>query len=213
VIGDALALWAAQEMGARTLEHLAMFAAALAIVVPAGAGGGVLLYRRPRAAEAVFGVLNVVETIPELALLVLLVPLVGIGAPAVIAACVLYSLLPVARTTFTGLAHVRREYLEVGEALGLREMEMLRHVRLPLSLPLVMGGIRIAVIFCMGIVTLGGLVGAGGLGAPLQVGISFRNTPLILLCSGWIAVLALLADGAVGALEGAARRRFGGGDD
>jgi osmoprotectant transport system permease protein len=213
VTGATLALWAAQEMGVRTLEHLAMFAAALAIVIPAGAGGGVLLYRRPRAAEAVFGVLNVVETIPELALLVLLVPLVGIGAPAVIAACILYSLLPVTRSTYTGLSHVRREYLEVGEALGLREGEMLRHVRLPLSLPLVMGGVRIAVIFCMGIVTLGGLVGAGGLGAPLQVGISFRNTPLILLCSGWIAVLALLADGAVGALEGAARRRFGGGDD
>ncbi|KAF5063863.1 Glycine betaine/carnitine/choline transport system permease protein OpuCB [anaerobic digester metagenome] len=212
MIGDLLALWIDQEMGLRTLEHLAIFGVSLMLVIPAGAAIGVLLYRRPHMAEVAFSWLNVVETMPELALLVLLIPLVGIGTPAVIAACVLYSLLPVSRSAYTGLSHVRREFIEVGEALGLRESEMLRYVRLPLSLPLLAGGIRIAVIFCMGIVTLGGLVGAGGLGAPLQAGISFRNTPLILLCSGWIAILALLADGVVGALERGARRRYGGED-
>lgn len=189
-----------------------MVGASLMLVVPAGVGTGAMLYRRPRLAGLAFGLLNVVETVPELALLAILVPVVGIGAPAVVAASVLYSLLPLARNTTTGLAHVRRDYLEVAEALGLDEGETLRLVRFPLALPLVAGGVRTAVIFCMGIATLGGLVGAGGLGAPLQAGISFNNTPLILLAAAWIAVLALLADAGMAALETRARARYGGGD-
>lgn len=188
-----------------------MFGTALLIVVPLGLIAGVLVYRRPGWSQALFQVLNVVETIPEIPLLVLLIPLTGIGAPAVIAACVLYSLLPLARNTYTGLSHVQGEYIEAGTALGLREREMLRLIRFPMALPLVMGGIRITTIFCMGIVTLGGLIGAGGLGAPLQTGISFQNTPLVLLCTALIC-LALAADGCIAGLQALLRERYGGAD-
>lgn len=209
MISELFPLWESQHLWVRTLEQLQMFGAALAIVIPLGIMIGVLLYRRPGLSGMVFLALNVVETIPEIPLLVLLIPIVGIGAPAVIAACVLYSLLPLARNTHTGLSHVRKEYIETGSALGLQENEMLSIIRFPLALPLVMGGVRISVIFCMGVVTLGGLIGAGGLGAPLQTGISFQNTPLILLCTVWIAILALVADGCVGALETAISTRYG----
>ncbi|TAJ44298.1 ABC transporter permease [Methanofollis fontis] len=196
-------------MTARTVEHLSMFAAALSVSVVIGIGLGILLYRRQRYSGSVFALLNVLETFPDLALLALLIPFVGIGAMPTVIASILYSILPIARNAYTGLISVGREQIEVATAIGLTEHEVLTQIRIPLALPLVAGGIRIAVVFTMGIVTLGGLIGAGGLGVPLQTGI-FNNIPeIILLAGAWVGLLAVILDGVAGLIEKRFQRRYG----
>lgn len=146
-----------------------------------------------------FNVLNVIQTIPALALLVLLLPIFGLGPLPTIVASVLYSILPVARNTYAGLSSISQDYIETGRAIGLSDTEILLKIRIPLALPMIAGGIRIAIVFTMGVITLGGLIAAGGLGAPLQTGIHLYNKPLILLTGLWVGILALILDG-IGAL-------------
>ncbi len=203
-----IGLWALHKMTIRTLEHLSMFGIALLLSIIIGVLLGILVYWRPRFANSLFNVLNVIETIPALALLVLLLPAFGLGAAPTIAASVLYSILPIARNTYTGLTTVRREYIEVGQALGMTKREILIKIKIPMALPLIAGGIRIAIVFTMGVITLGGLIAAGGLGAPLQTGIHLYNKPLIILTGIWVAILALMLDGVGNIVEKGFSRKF-----
>lgn len=186
-----------------------MFAIALFFSFLAGVLIGVLTYRNPRFADPVFNSLNIVETIPDIALLVLLLPVFGIGKTPTIVASILYSILPIARNTYTGLSNVPGEHIEIAEALGLTRREILFKVRFPLSLPLIAGGIRIAVVFTMGVVTLGGLIAAGGLGAALQNGIQLYDMGTILVTGVWVGILAVLLDGAAGLIEHILQVRYG----
>lgn len=163
-------VWQTQNLTQRTIEHLSMFGISVLLAIFIGVALGLLLYRTKMLAEVVFNILNVIETIPTLALLVLFLPLLGLGKMPTIAASVLYSILPITRNTYVGLNSVSREHIEVAKAIGLSEREILVKVRFPLALPIIAAGIRIAVVFTMGVVTLGGLIAAGGLGAPLQTG-------------------------------------------
>ncbi|MBP2144923.1 osmoprotectant transport system permease protein [Methanofollis sp. W23] len=207
--GGMLELWQDYHLTARTVEHLAMFSVALLLSMIIGFAVGVFLSRRRRFAGVSFAALNTLETFPDLALLVVLIPLLGIGAVPTIAACVLYSVLPIARNTYTGLTSVSAGHVNAAESIGLTEGEVLVHIRVPLALPMLAGGVRIAVVFTMGIVTLGGLVGAGGLGVPLQTGI-FNNMPdLILLSGAWVGLLAVLFDGVAAVVERRLTRRYG----
>ena len=204
-------VWESQHLTQRTVEHLRMFGIALLLAVAIGVLLGILLYRRPKLASLTFNVLNVLETVPTLALLVLLLPLLGLGEKPTIAASVIYSTLPIARNTYAGLTSVEKSYIEVAEALGLTEGEILTKVRLPLALPLIAAGIRIAVVFTMGVVTLGGLIAAGGLGAPLQTGIHLYDRDIILVTGLWVGILALLLDGVAALIERYLRGRYRGG--
>lgn len=143
-------VWESQNLTQRTLEHLRMFGIALALSIVIGVLLGLYLYRRPKLAPIAFNVLNILETVPTLALLVLLLPVLGLGEKPTIAASVIYSILPIARNTYTGLTSVERSYIEVAEAIGLSEREVLLKVRFPLALPLIAAGIRIAVVFYHG---------------------------------------------------------------
>ncbi|WP_240664388.1 ABC transporter permease [Methanosarcina sp. MSH10X1] len=202
-------VWTSQLLSQRTLEHLYMFAIALFFSFLAGVLIGVLTYRNPRFADPIFNSLNIVETIPDIALLVLLLPVFGIGKTPTIVASILYSILPIARNTYTGLSNVPGEHIEIAEALGLTRREILFKIRFPLSLPLIAGGIRIAVVFTMGVVTLGGLIAAGGLGAALQNGIQLYDMGTILVTGIWIGILAVLLDGAAGLIEHILQVRYG----
>jgi osmoprotectant transport system permease protein len=196
-----LEVWASEDLTLQTLKHLQMFSIALFIAATAGVLIGLFIYSRPRFAEATLNIFNVVETIPDMALLIILLPLLSLGAGPTIAASVLYSILPISRNTYTGLANVNREYLDVAEAMGMSAREILFNVRILLALPLIAGGVRIALVFTMGVVTLGGLEGAEGLGAPLQTGI-FNSRPDIIIVAGlWVGVLAVVFDGIAGLLE------------
>lgn len=202
-------VWESQNLTQRTLEHLRMFGIALALSIVIGVLLGLYLYRRPKLAPIAFNVLNILETVPTLALLVLLLPVLGLGEKPTIAASVIYSILPIARNTYTGLTSVERSYIEVAEAIGLSEREVLLKVRFPLALPLIAAGIRIAVVFTMGVVTLGGLIAAGGLGAPIQTGIHLYDRDIIVVTGLWVGLLALILDGVAALIERYLRGRYG----
>ncbi|NTV00445.1 MAG: ABC transporter permease, partial [Methanoregulaceae archaeon] len=186
---DSLAMvggvWQAYDLGLRTVQHLEMFAISFFITVTAGILLGIVFFSSINARVAGITVLTIIEMIPDIALLILLIPVVGIGVPPTVSAAVLYSLLPVARNTTAGLGGASPHYVETARAVGLTERETLYRIRFPLALPLIFAGVRIAVIFCMGVVTLGGLIGAGGLGAPLQTGITTGTDLLILGAGVW----------------------------
>jgi osmoprotectant transport system permease protein len=204
-------LWSSYDLTLRTVEQLTMFSIALTVTLTIGITLGVLFFSSFQARAAGLAALNIVEMIPDIALLILLIPLVGIGVPPTITAAVLYSLLPVARNTTAGLSGVSSDLIETARAIGMTGNEILFRVRFPLALPLVAAGVRIAVIFCMGVVTLGGIIGAGGLGAPLQTGITTSNDVLILLTGGWVAILAVTMDSLAAIITRFLSIRYGGG--
>jgi len=204
-------VWTSQLLSLRTLEHLYMLFVALFFSILLGVLIGVLTYKNRKLSAPVLNSLNVVETIPDVALLVLLLPIFGIGVGPTIVASILYSILPIARNTYTGLSNVPREYIEIAEALGLTQREVLFKVRFPLSLPLIAGGIRIAVVFTMGVVTLGGLIAAGGLGAALQNGIQLYDMGTILVTGAWVGLIAVILDGTAGMIENILKRGTGNG--
>jgi osmoprotectant transport system permease protein len=185
-----------------------MFIIALTIAIIIGIGLGILIHRRENIANLVFNLLNVIETIPGIALLFILIPLLGIGLIPTIAACILYSILPIARNTYAGLVSVSKEHIEVAQAMGLSPGEILLRIRIPLSLPLMIGGIRIALVFTMAVVTLGGLVAAGGLGAAIMTGISQLNRPLIAISALWVGFLSIILDGVASTIEKIFKQRY-----
>jgi len=211
---DTLALvggvWQAYDLGLRTVQHLEMFAVSFLITVTAGILLGIVFFSSTNARFAGITVLTIIEMIPDIALLILLIPVVGIGVPPTVSAAVLYSLLPVARNTTAGLLGASPQHIETAQAVGLTERETMYHIRFPLALPLIFAGVRIAVIFCMGVVTLGGIIGAGGLGAPLQTGITTGNDLLIMVTGCWVTFLAVSMDGIAWGVSRFVSARYGG---
>ena len=178
-----------------TREHLVLvgisLAAAIAIAVPLG----VLAVRLSQFGQAILGIVGIVQTIPALALLVLMIPLLGLGEPTAIAALFLYSLLPIVRNTYSGLHDIPPEIRESAEALGLPSGVRLRLVELPMASRSILAGIKTSAVICVGFATLGALIGAGGYGQPILTGIRLRDTGLILQGAVPAAVLALLVQG------------------
>lgn len=179
---------------------------ALALAVPAAVTLGVVVARRPRIAAAAIGAAGVLFTVPSLALFGLLVAPLGLGRPPAIAALAAYSLLPVIRNTVAGLSDVPAEVVEAARGMGMTEGQSLRRVRLPLALPLMVSGVRVAAVTGVGIATIGHLVAAGGLGRFVFDGLLANDHDRILAATGVIVALAFTVDGALGLLERALRR-------
>ena len=184
----------------RTLEHLDLVRRSLIPAIFVAVPLGVLAAKRPRIGRVILGGVGVVQTIPALALLVLLIaPLaylgfatLGAGSATAIVALFLYSLLPIVQNTATGLAAIPHEYRESAEALGLTPTYRLCHIELPLASPAILAGIKTAAVLNVGFATLGALVGARGYGQPILTGIRLNNTGLILQGAIPAACLALL---------------------
>jgi len=202
-------VWKTQQLTIKTIEHLSMVFIALLIIIIIGVAIGIFLYNKKNLSDIVLNILNVIETIPELVLLVILMPFFGIGYKPTLIASILYSILPVARNTYVGLTQVDRQYLESARAMGLAEREILWNIRIPLALPMIAAGIRIAMVFTMGVVTLGGLIAAGGLGGPIQTGIHLYDRDIILVTGLWIGILAVLVDSIGNWIEKTLNRRYG----
>ncbi len=141
------------------------------------------------------GVVGIVQTIPSLALLVFMIPLLGIGARPAIAALILYGLLPIVRSTHAGLTGIAPGLRESAEALGLSPWARLRLVDLPLASPAILAGVKTSAVIAVGTATLGALVGAGGYGQPILTGIRLLSVPLILEGAVPAALLALAVQG------------------
>lgn len=188
-----------------TAEHLGLVAVSMALALVLALPLGIAAARRPRLGAVVLGAVGVLQTIPSLALLVMLIPLLGIGGPPAIAALFVYSLLPIVRNTHAGLTDIPPALRESAIALGLPPAVRLRRVELPLARPTILAGIKTAVVINIGTATLGALVGAGGYGQPILTGIRLDDTGLILLGAVPAATLALLAQAGLSLLE----RRWG----
>jgi osmoprotectant transport system permease protein len=185
----------ARTIGRHAAEHLMLVAlsllAAIAVAVPLG----VLAARRPRAGHLILGVVGVIQTVPSLALLVFMIPLLGIGTQPALLALFLYSLLPIVRNTHAGLRNISPALLESAEALGLSRGAILRRVQLPLASPMILAGIKSAAVINVGTATLGALIGAGGFGQPIFTGIRLDDVGLILQGAVPASLLALAVQG------------------
>jgi osmoprotectant transport system permease protein len=176
-------------------DHLLLVGVSLAGAVLVGLPLGILAARRPRLGQGLLGAVGVLQTLPSLALLVLMIPLLGIGARPAIAALFLYGLLPVVRNTHAGLTGIAGELRESAEALGLGPLARLVRIELPLASPSILAGIQTSAVICVGTATLGALVGAGGFGQPILTGIRLDNVGLLLEGAVPAALLALVVQG------------------
>jgi osmoprotectant transport system permease protein len=184
-----------------TGEHLVLVSLSLALAIVVALPLGVFAARRPRTGQVVLGVTGVLQTIPSLALLVFMIPLLGIGSAPAIAALFFYSLLPIVRNTCSGLRDIPGPLLESAEALGLPHRFRLLRIELPLAARSILAGIKTAAVINVGTATLGALVGAGGLGQPILTGIRRNDVGTILLGAVPAALLALLVQGLFELLE------------
>ena len=179
----------------RTGEHVTLvlisLAAAILIAVPLG----ILSARLPRLGQIILGATGVVQTIPALALLVFMIPLLGLGTPPAIAALFLYSLLPIVRNTYTGLHSIPLEIRESAAALGLPSRVRLRLVELPMASRAILAGVKTSAVLTVGFATLAAFIGAGGYGQPIMTGIRLDDTSLILEGAVPAALLALIVQG------------------
>ena len=177
----------------RTKEHVGLVAISLAAAIVVAIPLGILGARRPRTGQVVLAVVGIIQTIPSLALLVILIkPLGRVGSPPAIVALFLYSLLPIVRNVYMGLRDVPPQLRESADALGLPRRARLMLVELPLAARAIMAGIKTAAVINIGFATLGALIGAGGYGQPILTGIRLDNYDLILEGAVPAAMLALL---------------------
>jgi osmoprotectant transport system permease protein len=185
----------------RTREHFALVAVALGLALVIALPLGIASARLPRLGTLVLPLTGLLQTIPSLALFVMLIPLLGIGAAPTIAALFLYSLLPIVRNTHAGLTGISPALLDSAEALGLSRWTRLIRIELPLALPTILAGVRTAAVIAVGLATLGAIIGAGGYGQPILTGIRLANNGLILEGAVPAAVFALVIEGAFHLLE------------
>ncbi|MED3802400.1 osmoprotectant update ABC transporter permease/substrate-binding subunit OpuFB [Lysinibacillus xylanilyticus] len=179
---------------ASLVEHIQISFIALFFAVVIAIPLGIYLTNKKKIAETIIGISAVLQTIPSLALLGLLIPLFGIGKVPAIIALVVYALLPILRNTFTGINEVDLSLKEAAMAMGMNTRKRLVKVELPLAMPVIMAGIRTAMVLIVGTATLAALIGAGGLGDIILLGIDRNNTALIILGAVPAAILALVFD-------------------
>src|SRR5215831_16872683 len=187
-----------QELATLIGQHVLLVAVSTAVAVAIGVPLGVLAARRPRLASPLVAIANIVQTIPSLAMFGFLLPVPfigGVGARAALAVLVLYALLPIVRSTIVGITGIDRSVHEAGVAMGMTPRELLWQLELPLALPSMIAGIRVAAVVGVGSATIAAAIGAGGLGQYIFRGLSMVDTTVILAGAIPAALLALIVDG------------------
>lgn len=177
-----------------TLRHIQLTLVALLAASSFGVILAMVVQPLPRASSALLYICSLIQTIPSIALLALMIPIFGIGwLPAVIA-LFLYALLPVVRATLTAFNSIEPDHLTVATALGMTQSERRRYVLVPLAMPHIIAGLRVAAVISIGTATLAAFIGAGGLGQPIVTGLALNDTNLILQGALPAAALAVLTD-------------------
>ena len=192
------------EAAALLEQHVVLVLLSTGAAVALGLPLGVIAAKKPRLGRALLALTSIAQTIPSLALLGFLLPLPfvgGIGTRTALVALSAYALLPIVRTTLTGLQQVDPAVVEAGIAMGMTDRQLLLLVELPLALPSIIAGIRVATVIGVGTATIAAAVGAGGLGEYIFRGLSMVDTPTILAGAIPAAGLALVADGSLALLE------------
>ncbi|MEK5644682.1 MULTISPECIES: ABC transporter permease [Paenibacillus] len=191
-------------------QHLTIsFSAVILGTIVAVPIGILLVYNRVGWINSVvFFIANLFQTIPSLALLAILIPLLGIGVKPAILALLLYSLMPILRNTYDGFQSVDKGVLNSAKGMGYSAAQTILKIQLPLSLPYIMSGIRITTVYIISWATLASLIGAGGLGQLIVSGLGVNKPEMIFIGGIGAVVLALVADGLLGLLEGWLTRRY-----
>lgn len=190
-----------EEIAKLLLQHIELTVLAVLIAVIIGVPLGILITKVKKLSKPVIGVANVVQAIPSLALLGFLIPSLGIGSKPAVVMVVLYSLLPIVKNSYIGLIGIDSDILESAEGMGMTKNQILMKVQIPLAMPIIMAGIRIASVTAVGLMTIAAFIGAGGLGYMVFSGVQTVNNNMILSGAIPACILALLIDYIIGKLE------------
>lgn len=194
-------------LGQRTLRHLLLTSVSLLLAALVAIPLGLVLERRRQWAEPLVRATGLLQTIPGIALLAFMIPMLGIGVVPALVALFAYSLYPIVRNTYSGVRDADPAAVNAAHALGMTPRQVLRYVRLPLAASTIMAGVRTAAVINVGTATLAAFIGAGGLGEPIVTGLALSDTALILSGAIPAAVLALAVDLALGTCERVVRPR------
>lgn len=192
-----------------TRQHLALVVASVALACLLGIPLGILAAYAPRVRQPVMALAGVLQTVPSLALLAMLIPLMGaIGTAPALVALVVYALLPIVRNTCTGLSQVPQGLKLAAQALGLRGGQRLLYVELPLAMPVILAGVKTAAVMSVGTATIAAFIGAGGYGERITAGLALNDQTLLLAGALPAAALALLVQGVFEGLERFSKRQM-----
>ncbi|MCG8398318.1 ABC transporter permease [Bacillus atrophaeus] len=182
------------EMLYKTWEHLYISIIAVILGILVAVPLGVVLARMKKGAGTIIGIVNIVQTLPSLAILAFFIPLLGVGKVPAIVALFFYSVLPILRNTYTGIQGVNRNLLESGKGIGMTGWEQIRFVELPLAVPIIMAGIRTSTIYLIGWATLASFIGGGGLGDYIFIGLNLYQPEYIIGGAVPVTILAIIID-------------------
>lgn len=185
----------------KTWEHLYISMSALLLGVIVAVPLGILLTRFKRLSSFIIGLATILQTVPSLALLALMIPILGIGKIPAIVALFIYSLLPILRNTFIGVQGVDAGLKDAGKGMGMTDMDLIRLVELPQAAPVIMAGIRLSGVYVIAWAALASYIGAGGLGDFIFNGLNVFSTEFILAGTIPVTLMALIIDFLLGKLE------------
>ncbi len=183
------------------IDHLKLTAVSVGLAILIGVPLGIFISYAAKASKPVLSVANVIQAIPSMALLGFMIPLLGIGVVPAVVAVVLYSLLPIIKNTYTGIENINPQTLEAAKGIGLTPFQVLAKVQIPLALPVIMAGVRIASVTAVGLMTMAAFIGADGLGYLVFSGIRTVNNNQILAGAIPACLLALMVDFVIGLVE------------
>lgn len=192
------------ELIQHTREHLILVGWSMGLAIALGVPLGIGVTRYPKLSQPVLGFANLIQTVPSLALFGFLLPIPvigGLGGRTAIVALTLYSLLPIIRNTCVGILNVDPAVRQAAKGLGLTDWQLLIRVEFPLALPVILAGVRVALVIGVGLATIAAAIGAGGLGVFIFRGVAVVDNQLILLGAIPAAIMALGADFGLGLLE------------
>ncbi len=192
----------------QVLEHIGLTFISLLLAALIAIPAGIFITRRPRLSGGVLAFTGILQTIPSIALLGFLIPILGIGLKPAIFALFLYALLPILRNTYTGISEVDAAVKEAALGIGLSKGQLLRQVELPLALPVIFAGLRTATVINVGVATLAAYIGAGGLGEFIFGGIALNNATMILAGALPAALLAIIFDQLLALLQNTNARKL-----
>ncbi|GAK14643.1 ABC transporter permease [Geomicrobium sp. JCM 19039] len=189
------------------IEHLIMVLIGVGMALVVGVTLGIICARFKKVAGVILSIANIIQIIPSLALLAILMVYFGLGFYTVVVGLFLYSLMPIIRNTYVGLKEVDKSISEAGRGLGMTSMQLLSKVQLPLALPFLMAGLRVAAVIAVGVAALAPMIGGDGLGREIFAGINTMNDIRIYAGAIPAALLAIFADVILGFFEKYTKRK------
>ncbi|NLC54347.1 MAG: ABC transporter permease [Erysipelothrix sp.] len=192
----------------KIFEHLSISMMALVLGVLFAVPLGLLVSRSKKISNLTIGISSVLQTVPSLALLAIMVPIFGVGKLPAVLALFIYSLLPILRNTVLGMESVNKDIVDAAKGMGLTPIQIILKVQVPLSVGVIMSGIRLSAIYVVAWTSLAAYIGAGGLGEFIFNGLNNFNFKMIIAGTIPITLMALLFDGLLGMLENKLNPKF-----